>query len=104
MGLYVWIAVGAAVGFISRLLAIRYVASYWLEPILVGIAGAVVGGWIGARIRGTAGIDDMSWLAMVLAVIGSGVLDVFYYVTHRRQISVRRTRMETINDSERKAA
>ncbi len=104
MGLYIWIALGGAVGIISRLLAIRFIASDWLEPVLMGIAGAVVGGWVGARVRGLAGIDDLSWLAMTVAVVGAGILDAIYLFSHRRQIAARTTRTEVASESGRKAA
>ncbi len=104
MGLYIWIALGAAVGIISRLLAIRFIASDWLESVLMGIAGAVVGGWMGARIRGVAGIDDLSWLAMMLAVVGAAILDAIYLATRRRQVAARRSRIDTADEPRSKAA
>ncbi len=104
MGLYVWIALGVIVGIVARIVAIRYSASDWLESILMGIAGAVVGGWIGARLRGVAGIDDLSWLAMVVAIAGAGILDAMYLLSRRRQIAFRRSRVEDARESGRKAA
>ena len=104
MGLYVWIALGGAVGIVSRVLAFRFIASDWLESILMGVAGAVVGGWIGARVRGVAGIDDLSWLAMLLAVIGAAILDAIYLFTRRRQSVARRSRLDTVDEPGRKAA
>lgn len=104
MGLYVWIALGAVVGVALRMVARRYAPCDWLESMLMGIAGAVVGGWIGARIRGMAGIDDLGWLAMILAIIGAGLLDAVYLFRHRRQFRTRRTGRESIDETERKAA
>jgi len=85
MGLYVWIALGCAVGLIARLLTPRRTNIDWLESVLMGIAGGVVGGWIGSRIWGNSGIDYLGWPAMVGAVIAAAVLTTVYIAPKRRR-------------------
>lgn len=103
MGLYVWIAIGCVVGIVGRAMALRQVKADWLEAMLMGIAGAVVGGWFGTRaVRGN-GIDNLGWLAMVTAATGAAVL-VSTYILQRRNKKPRMGKIQSVSESRKKAA
>jgi uncharacterized membrane protein YeaQ/YmgE (transglycosylase-associated protein family) len=78
MGLYIWIALGFAVGSIGRLLTPGRTHIHWLETIVVGIAGGVAGGWGGSQIWQYGTIDYLGWPAMIAAVVGSAILVTGY--------------------------
>jgi uncharacterized membrane protein YeaQ/YmgE (transglycosylase-associated protein family) len=78
-----WAVFGLVAGAIARFLHPGRDPMNWLWTMVLGILGAVVGGWAGTQIFGeTANTGLMSW---VLAVVGALVL-LFAYnmVTGRR--------------------
>jgi uncharacterized membrane protein YeaQ/YmgE (transglycosylase-associated protein family) len=59
-----YIVVGAVVGIIARLLIPGTSGMGFLVTVIVGIVGAVIGGWLaGAVFEETAGVD---WIASIL--------------------------------------
>jgi uncharacterized membrane protein YeaQ/YmgE (transglycosylase-associated protein family) len=81
MSILLWILFGAIAGFIADYLD-KSVALTWVERIVVGIVGAVVGGTLynllttgNLDITGSAGFDIIS---LVVAVLG-GLLALFVY-------------------------
>lgn len=63
-----YIIVGAIVGVIARLIVPGREGLGIFATILLGIAGAVVGGWLaGAVFEDTSGVD---WIASVLVAVG----------------------------------
>ena len=59
-----YVVVGAVVGAIGRLLISGTGGMSWLLTIVVGIVGAVIGGWLaGAVWEDTAGVD---WISSIL--------------------------------------
>lgn len=104
MGIYVWIALGCVVGVIARLLTPKRLEPSWLAHIAVGIAGAVVGGWIGTRIWNTGyGINNMAVPAMVAAIVGAVVLLAIYLAFFRRK-PMSEAREKTAEDERRRIA
>lgn len=62
-----YILVGAVVGILARLVVPGREAMGWVLTIVLGIVGAVVGGWLaGAVFEDTAGVD---WIASVLVAV-----------------------------------
>ncbi len=102
MGLFVWIAIGCIVGALARAAALGRVRAGWLDPILMGIAGAVVGGWIGTRAVGANGIDNLGTLAMIIAAVGAAILVVTYLVPrHMKRVPGKQS---SINEHGQRAA
>jgi uncharacterized membrane protein YeaQ/YmgE (transglycosylase-associated protein family) len=95
MGLYLWIAIGFVVGVIARLFAHGRVVAGWLEPALVGTAGGVMGGWIGARIWGDGSINAVGVASLAGAAIGGAALAAAYISSSRpRPVTVPRVTQE----------
>jgi len=75
MGIIVWIVFGLLVGIVAKVLTPGRDPGGFIVTVLLGIAGALVGGFIG-RTAGWYGEGDPVGFAM--AVVGSIVLLVLY--------------------------
>jgi uncharacterized membrane protein YeaQ/YmgE (transglycosylase-associated protein family) len=83
MGWIAWIILGLISGFIASKL-VNHTGSGILMDIVIGVIGAVVGGWIGNAI-GAGGINGFTIWSFVLAVVGAVVvLWIYNAVAGRR--------------------
>lgn len=73
MGLILWIAFGALVGWIASLIMKTDAQQGALLNIVVGIVGAVLGGWI-MSIMGQGGVSGFNIYSFVVALVGAVVL------------------------------
>jgi uncharacterized membrane protein YeaQ/YmgE (transglycosylase-associated protein family) len=80
MGIIVWIVFGLLVGIVAKVLTPGRDPGGFIVTVLLGIAGALVGGFIG-RTAGWYGEGDPVGFAM--AVVGSIVLLVLYRLVIR---------------------
>jgi len=80
MGILGWILFGLVVGVIAKLLMPGRDPGGFIVTILLGIAGAVIGGWVG-RALGMYGPNDGAGFFM--ALLGSIVLLALYRVFAR---------------------
>lgn len=94
-----WIIFGLVAGAIAKLLMPGRDPGGWIVTMLLGIAGAVVGGWIGNAFWGSPGVNDWSIGSFVLAIAGSVLLLAIY-----RVIVGRRRAGGTVVDHGRRAA
>ena len=81
MGIIGWILFGLVVGVVGKLLMPGKDPGGFIVTILLGIAGALVGGFLG-RFLGLYHENDP--VGFVMAVIGSVVLLVIYRAAFRR--------------------
>ncbi|MFB7244032.1 GlsB/YeaQ/YmgE family stress response membrane protein [Streptomyces populi] len=79
MGIIAWILIGLLAGAIAKLLLPGKDPGGIIVTMLIGIAGGLLGGWLGKVIFGVDSIDgffDLStWIA---AVVGSLILLILY--------------------------
>jgi uncharacterized membrane protein YeaQ/YmgE (transglycosylase-associated protein family) len=80
MGIIVWIVFGLLVGIVAKVLMPGRDPGGFILTALLGIAGALVGGFIG-RTAGWYGESDP--VGFVMAVVGSIVLLVLYRLVIR---------------------
>ncbi|MGW7065040.1 GlsB/YeaQ/YmgE family stress response membrane protein [Streptomyces sp. NPDC054904] len=84
MGIIAWILIGLLAGIIAKLLLPGKDPGGIIITMLIGIAGGLLGGWLGKVIFGVDSIDgffDLStWIA---AVIGSLILLILYRLLTR---------------------
>ena len=73
-----WIIFGLIAGAIAKLLMPGRDPGGFVVTILLGIGGAVVGGFIGRAIWGSTGANDWSIGSFVLAIAGA-ILLLFLY-------------------------
>ena len=81
MGILAWIVLGLLAGFISSKI-VNKSGEGMLMDIVLGIVGAVVGGWLFNRF-GAAGVTGLNLYSLMVAVIGAVVLLVVYHAIRR---------------------
>lgn len=83
MSLIVWIIFGALAGWIASIIAGTNESQGILANIIVGILGALIGGFI-LSFFGAGGVSGFNLYSLLVAVIGSVILlGVFKSVSHR---------------------
>jgi len=92
-----WIIFGLIAGAVAKLLMPGKDPGGFIVTILLGIAGALVGGFIGNAIWGSSGVNDWSFGSFALAIAGAILLLFAYRAVVRR-------RRSDVNDINRRAA
>jgi uncharacterized membrane protein YeaQ/YmgE (transglycosylase-associated protein family) len=73
MGILSWIVLGLLAGMLAKFIMPGDQRGGCLLTTLLGIAGALLGGFIG-RALGYTGVEDFSWASLGWAILGSLVL------------------------------
>lgn len=81
MSFLAWIVLGLLAGFIGSKLVNKRGEGLILD-IVLGIVGAVVGGWL-FRTFGAAGVTGLNLYSLLVAVIGAVVVLVVYHALRR---------------------
>ena len=81
MSIVAWIILGLVAGFIGSKIVNKTGEGLILD-ILLGVIGAVVGGFI-FRLFGASGVSGVNLYSLLVAVIGSVVLLVIYHAVRR---------------------
>jgi uncharacterized membrane protein YeaQ/YmgE (transglycosylase-associated protein family) len=76
MPISAWIVLGLIAGFIGSKLVNKTREGVFLD-IVLGIVGAVVGGWV-FSVFGAHGVSDVNLYSVIVAVIGSVLVLVVY--------------------------
>ena len=76
-----WIILGLVAGFIGSKLVNKRGEGLILD-ILLGIVGAIVGGWLFNRF-GASGVTGLNLYSLVVAVVGAVVILVVYHALRR---------------------
>jgi len=83
MSLLSWIILGLIAGFIASQL-VNHSGEGMLLDIVLGIVGAVVGGWL-FNTFGMSGVSGLNAYSLLVAVIGAAVCLIAYHaLTNRR--------------------
>lgn len=84
MGILAWIVLGLVAGAIAKLVMPGDQRGGCLLTTLLGVVGALVGGFIGRQL-GYGGVETFSWGSLGWAIIGSLILLlVFGFFFNRR--------------------
>src|SRR3954447_3887831 len=78
MGWMAWIIFGLVAGAIAKALMPGRDPGGLIVTMLLGIAGAVVGGFIGRALWGSSGANDWSLGSFALAIVGAIILLAIY--------------------------
>jgi uncharacterized membrane protein YeaQ/YmgE (transglycosylase-associated protein family) len=81
MSILAWIVLGLVAGFIGSKLVNKTGEGIFLD-IILGIVGAVVGGWV-FQTFGSSGVTGLNVYSLLVAVIGSVIVLVLYHVIRR---------------------
>lgn len=83
MGILAWIVFGLLAGFVAKLLTPGQDSGGFIVTILLGIAGALVGGFVATQL-GFGGIDGFDGRSFVIAVAGSMLLLFGYRLVQKK--------------------
>jgi uncharacterized membrane protein YeaQ/YmgE (transglycosylase-associated protein family) len=81
MSILAWIVLGLIAGFVGSKLVNKTGEGLILD-ILLGIVGAVLGGWLFNRF-GASGVTGLNLYSLLVAVIGSVLFLVIYHAIRR---------------------
>lgn len=90
MGFLAWIVIGLIAGIIARAIYPGKQPGGAIITILLGMVGAVVGGWLGHALMGTPRDEGLSFMGIFWAVIGSLILLFVWSLFSRRGETHRR--------------
>jgi uncharacterized membrane protein YeaQ/YmgE (transglycosylase-associated protein family) len=76
-----WIVLGLVAGFIASKIVNRHGEGFLMD-IVIGIVGAVIGGWIMAALGGE-GVNGFNLYSMLVAIGGAVVLLAIAHVVRR---------------------
>ena len=82
MSILAWIVLGLIAGFIGSKL-VNHTGEGILLDILLGIVGAIVGGFL-FNLAGAPGVTGLNLWSLFVAVIGAVVFLVLYHMLFRR--------------------
>jgi uncharacterized membrane protein YeaQ/YmgE (transglycosylase-associated protein family) len=82
MSIISWIVLGLIAGFIGSKLVNKTGEGFFLD-IALGIAGAVIGGWL-FGLFGMRGVTGLNVYSLIVAVVGAVVFLVVYHAIRRR--------------------
>ncbi|MFZ1919661.1 MAG: GlsB/YeaQ/YmgE family stress response membrane protein [Terriglobales bacterium] len=77
MSILAWVVLGLVAGFIGSKIVNKSGEGFFLD-IILGIVGAVVGGWVFSLV-GARGVTGLNIYSLVVAVIGAIVVLVAYH-------------------------
>ena len=86
MGILSWIVLGLVAGFLAKLLMPGKGPAGFVVTILLGIAGALVGGFIGSHFLSIEDVSGFDLRSVALAVGGAVLLLVIYGALKRAKI------------------
>jgi uncharacterized membrane protein YeaQ/YmgE (transglycosylase-associated protein family) len=82
MSIISWIVLGLIAGFIGSKVVNKTGEGFFLD-IALGIAGAVIGGWL-FGLFGMRGVTGLNVYSLIVAVVGAVVFLVVYHAIRRR--------------------
>jgi len=74
MNIILWIVFGAIAGWIASMIMGKDAQMGALANIIVGIVGAVIGGFLMTNVFGAPGVTGFNLTSMIVAIIGAVVL------------------------------
>jgi uncharacterized membrane protein YeaQ/YmgE (transglycosylase-associated protein family) len=86
ISLIVWLVVGFIAGYLAKLIMPGPDGGGILATIVLGVVGAIVGGWIGANFFDSAASGTFSIMGLVFAVIGALVVLAVYRLATGRSL------------------
>jgi len=81
MSILAWIVLGLIAGFLGSKIVNKTGEGFFLD-IVLGVVGAVVGGWLFARF-GAAGVTGLNLYSLLVAVVGAVVVLLLYHALRR---------------------
>ncbi|MEC5180276.1 GlsB/YeaQ/YmgE family stress response membrane protein [Arthrobacter sp. CG_A4] len=88
MGFLGWIILGLIVGAIVKAIMPGKVGGGWVTSLVLGVVGALVGGWIGDLLFGGGKMEFWNLGSWILAIVGGlAVAGIYGAITGRNKTS-----------------
>jgi len=84
MSFLAWIVLGLIAGFIGSKIVNKSGEGFFLD-IILGIVGAVVGGWV-FSLFGAQGVNGVNLYSLFVAVLGAILVLVIYHVVFGKRV------------------
>lgn len=84
MGIIAWIVLGLISGFLASKI-VNKTGEGLVVDILLGVVGAIVGGFVFTRFFGFAGVTGFNIYSLFVAVIGAVIVLLLYHLIFRRR-------------------
>ncbi|KSU67808.1 GlsB/YeaQ/YmgE family stress response membrane protein [Arthrobacter sp. NIO-1057] len=85
MGFIGWIVLGLIAGAIAKAILPGKQGGGWIATLLLGVVGAILGGWIGGAVFGNGDLSFWSLWSWILAIGGSLIVLVIWgFITKKR--------------------
>lgn len=84
MSFLAWIILGLIAGFLGSKIVNKTGEGFFLD-IILGIVGAVVGGWV-FSLFGAQGVTGLNIYSLIVAVIGAIIVLMIYHTLFRRRV------------------
>jgi uncharacterized membrane protein YeaQ/YmgE (transglycosylase-associated protein family) len=84
MSILAWLVLGLIAGFIASKI-VNHTGEGVILDIVLGIVGALVGGWL-FNAFGHTGVTGLNLYSMLVAVVGAVVVLVLYHTLFRRRV------------------
>ena len=85
MGIIAWIVLGLIAGAIAKAIMPGNQGGGWVATLVLGVVGALLGGWIGSAVFGIGLENFWSIQTWLIAILGALlVLVIWGFVTKRR--------------------
>ncbi len=84
MSILAWIVLGLVAGFLASKI-VNNTGEGMIVDILLGIAGAIVGGWLFNSV-GAAGATGLNIYSLLVAVVGAIIVLLLYHALFRRRM------------------
>lgn len=78
MGFIGWIILGLIVGVIVKAIMPGRVGGGWVTSLILGVVGAIVGGWIGSALFNDGNMEFFNIGSWILAIVGGLVVAGIY--------------------------
>lgn len=83
MSIIGWIVIGAVAGWLASMITGHNARLGWLANVVVGIVGALIGGFVWGLITGAEFIATFSLGTLLVAIVGAAVLLAIYGAVSR---------------------
>ena len=85
MGIIAWLILGLISGFIASKIVNKTGEGLVLD-IVLGVVGALVGGFLANQLFGIAGVTGLDIRSIVISVLGAIVVLLIYHMLVRRRV------------------
>lgn len=85
MGIIAWLILGLISGFIASKI-INKTGEGLVMDIVLGVVGALVGGFIANRVFGIVGVTGLDFRSIIISVLGAIVVLLVYHMVVRRRV------------------